>query len=391
MGQVKLMNQKDYQEMFELVSYAFNFNKDSERQKRFEFLAQHSDNYGYFQGEQLTSQIMATPFIVNLFGKEFKMAGIGFVASYPEFRGQGGINQLMEQALKDMREDGTLLSYLAPFSYPFYRRYGYEQVFERLEYRLAAEDWPKINRQEGTIIRGTWEEVKPGIMAVYQQNPHNHRGGVRREDWWYDYNFSLKSDFHFAVYQNQAGEYQGYVIYRFDGSNFIIHEWAYLNLSAFKGLAGFIASHNGAFKEFSYEVGYDGADRNYLLDKPFAKRSLRPEMMARIVDVIPFIEKYPFPKKATSVTLEVTEDKYGPWNTGTYLIEIRPDGKAIISKMVAEAPDITIAIQQLTQLLMGYQSIEELVFFEKITVAPSRQRDLSEIFAKPRPILEDYF
>ena len=28
------------------------------------------------------------------------MAGIGYVASYPEARGQGGINQIMEKILK---------------------------------------------------------------------------------------------------------------------------------------------------------------------------------------------------------------------------------------------------------------------------------------------------
>ncbi len=96
--------------------------------------------------DRLTSQVMATPFPVNFYGQEYLMAGIGYVASYPEARGQGGINQIMEKILEDCRDRKVSLSYLAPFSYPFYRRYGYEQSFDKISYQLNSRDVPFIKK-----------------------------------------------------------------------------------------------------------------------------------------------------------------------------------------------------------------------------------------------------
>ncbi|BDP76677.1 phage antirepressor KilAC domain-containing protein [Enterococcus faecium] len=57
------------------------------------------------------------------------MAGIGYVASYPEARGQGGINQIMEKILEDCRDRKVSLSYLAPFSYQGMRNMNTPQIF----------------------------------------------------------------------------------------------------------------------------------------------------------------------------------------------------------------------------------------------------------------------
>ena len=45
----------------------------------------------------------------------YPMAGIGFVASYPEYRSQGRIDRIMRRILEDCYEQGIVLSYLAPF------------------------------------------------------------------------------------------------------------------------------------------------------------------------------------------------------------------------------------------------------------------------------------
>ncbi len=105
-------------------------------------LLSHTQSYGFLIDEQLTSQVMATPFQVNFHGVRYPMAGIGYVASYPEYRGEGGISAIMKEMLADLAKQKVALSYLAPFSYPFYRQYGYEQTFEQAEYTIKTEDWP---------------------------------------------------------------------------------------------------------------------------------------------------------------------------------------------------------------------------------------------------------
>ena len=103
--QVRELGGSSIEEMFALATYAFNGADTPERRERFRTLAENSWNYGFFDEEdRLTSQVMATPFPVNFYGQEYLMAGIGYVASYPEARGQGGINQIMEKILEDCRD-----------------------------------------------------------------------------------------------------------------------------------------------------------------------------------------------------------------------------------------------------------------------------------------------
>ena len=56
------MGKEEMKEMFDLVIYAFNQEPTVERQERFEKLLSHTQSYGFLIDEQLTSQVMATPF-----------------------------------------------------------------------------------------------------------------------------------------------------------------------------------------------------------------------------------------------------------------------------------------------------------------------------------------
>ena len=131
--EIKRLDRSQTEAMFKLAAYAFNKEPTVDYREFFARLADHSWNYGVFVDGMLASQVMCTPFAVNYFGTEYKMGGIGYVASYPEYRGLGGIKDTMKMILADMKKDGFALSYLAPFSYNFYRKFGYEQVFGNID------------------------------------------------------------------------------------------------------------------------------------------------------------------------------------------------------------------------------------------------------------------
>ena len=135
------------------------------------------------------------------------MAGIGYVASYPEYRGEGGISAIMKEMLADLAKQKVALSYLAPFSYPFYRQYGYEQTFEQAEYTIKTEDWPRVKRVPGTIKRVSWADGKEVIKDVYLENQRAHSGGVIRETWWLDYTLNRASKpNNQAIYYSSEGK-----------------------------------------------------------------------------------------------------------------------------------------------------------------------------------------
>ncbi|WP_321385669.1 GNAT family N-acetyltransferase [uncultured Enterococcus sp.] len=387
------MTAEDTQQMFELAAYAFNSETTEDRKKRFDWVTEHSECYGSFDGNQLTSQLLATPFITNFHGVEYKMAGIGCVSSYPEYRGQGGITALMKKMLADLAEEKTALSYLAPFSYPFYRRYGYEQIFEQIEYTIEPRNWPNIRAVAGSVRRVDWSQAKATIQSIYSQVAEVQRGGLKREEWWQEYKFALGKEHRFAIYENEEGQAEGYLVYQTNVERFMIVEWQSLSKNGYSALARFVGSHNGATHQFYFKKGFAGEDLSWLIPSPLLDMQLKPYMMGRIVDFQTFLSAYPFHlRDGEKVFYLEVADEFGPWNEGIWELKMS-DGKVTLSK--TETPEeeavLKASIQTWTQLFMGYRSGETLHFHQQIFGKEEQLQELAELLPTGKPILEDYF
>ena len=109
-----------------LIEYAFQKHQPIIDDSLFLSRYVHADCYGVYQDKQLTNLVMANHFEIQVFDQTAKMAGIGYVASYPEYRGKGGISTIMSELLADLHQQEVAVSQLAPFSEAFYRQFGYE-------------------------------------------------------------------------------------------------------------------------------------------------------------------------------------------------------------------------------------------------------------------------
>lgn len=396
-NEVKRINEKNLDEMFQLAAYAFNAETTDKRKERFEKIVKHSWNYGYFSDNILASQVISTPFIVNFHEVSYQMAGIGCVSSYPEYRGQGGVSALMKQLLTDLAENKVELAYLAPFSYPFYRKYGFEQLFEQITYTIKAADWPNIKATTGQLKRVPFDVAQSTIQEIYQKTTKNQRGAVTRENWWLEYTFGLDQTNQFAIYKSEQGKTEGYLIYQSSAARFTIKEWGYVTNQAFKSILRFVGSHNGASQEFYFETGFDGQTLSYLLPAPLVKMEISPYMMGRIVDLISFLEKYPFTTGANEFYYLEIDDQYGSWNDGLWKLHINEEGKSKIIKINSLPQDILKEqlisgdIQTFTQAFMGYRSLVELRFYEKIKANQTTSKSLDKRLVKGIPVLADYF
>lgn len=374
--------------IYQLAHYAFQFNQSEEYKNRLNYIVEHSKHYGSYDGETLASQILATPLKVQFFNQVFEMAGVGFVSSDPSYRGEGRIDQLMTDILNDCKENKVLFSYLAPFSYPFYRRYGYELIFERIAYDVPSREWPDSKRVPGKIRRQTWEDAKVDIKTVYQASNRNKHGGLQREDWWYDYKFRIQRPYYFAIYYNEAGMAEGYLVYQILNGKFHCAEWEILSGHAYHALNRYIATHKESVSEIRYEQGYNKNSAFFLQEKPLVHATIRPEMMVRIVDVEAFLTIYPFDNLQESFAIQIPEDSYASWNEGIF--EINTDGT--INKVAkTKLPTLTLSVQRFTQLFLGYQSLQQLVFFNEVTVDEKLMPVIEAILPTETPVLEDYF
>lgn len=81
------------------------------------------------------------------------MGGITGVATYPEYTGRGLIHSLMSHVLEHMHKQDMTISFLYPYSIPFYRKMGWEIVSDKLTFTIKDTQLPKPHPVEGMVER----------------------------------------------------------------------------------------------------------------------------------------------------------------------------------------------------------------------------------------------
>lgn len=398
MTEYRIITPEYKEEMFELAKYAFNIPITENLKNQFNLIFDNSISVGAFQETgTLSGQVMITAYEVYLHKQVYKMGGIGLVANYPEYRGDGDIASLMKLALKTMNEKEDDLSYLAPFLYSFYRKYGYEHAFDQVKLTLTPDELPKAHKQKGTMKRVDWKTGSHELKKLYQIYQKDSIGPVRRADWWWSYNYDYNPELKIAIYYNPENQPYGYLTYETEGQNktFRIKELVYLDYHAYDALWGFIASHNGSFSYFEYSAGIN-QNQSYLLSNPRIKQEIIPSMMVRIVNMKRFIEKFNFTSEIDNPLYLKVKDEVAPWNDGLWKLEIN-SGQTSLTEVTNELEEglenqiLTGDIGAWTQVFMNYRSLKELHFFNRIEGPEAAVQTLAAQLPDGSPTLYDYF
>lgn len=79
---------------------------------------------GWFYKEKLASMIVVYSMQINIQDNIMAMGGITGVTTYPEYTGRGLIHSLMRYVIDYMHKKKLPISFLYPYSIPFYRKNG---------------------------------------------------------------------------------------------------------------------------------------------------------------------------------------------------------------------------------------------------------------------------
>ncbi len=389
MTDVRRLTAEDEASFYALARYAFHKPQSATRDRAFASLYDHSAAWG--TGSPLTSGLLGTHFTVDLAGVAYKMSGVGYVASYPEASGKGGIHTIMGQAFADMRANGETLSYLAPFSAPFYRRFGYEGAFDQVTHEIDAAALPKVPRHSGAVSvdRVPFRAAIEAMTTVYGRSKETTRGGLRRADWWW-----LNMADHYPsreVAVASLGDHPtGYVIYERSGDLFWVHELFYDDLDSLLALVQFCAAHRTAFARFRYTTGDPESLHDLLPDPSALRSSVRAFMMARIVDVKDFMTRYPYQVSDLAPVVFGIQDTNIPENDGRWRLAIN-DGQASFERDTSGVPAITLSIQQLVKVTFGVRSLRDAYNLGLIDGDPFTVASLDDAFLQRQTQLFDYF
>ncbi|WP_409253581.1 enhanced intracellular survival protein Eis [Bacillus sp. SCS-153A] len=312
---IKKLNNHQYGESLNLSMYAFQYNvPEDEKENRFKQL-EKQELYGIEVDDQLAAKLHLLSLTVFLGGKKFNMGGIAGVATYPEYRRQGYVKELLVYSLKRMKEKGQSVSMLHPFSIAFYRKYGWELFSTLKKVKVAHTELKMFERVSGQVKRYTKDNYPLELEEVYNGYARKFSGMLAREkEWWKERTIT---NLNVAIYYNQEGKGLGYILYAIKEQKMKVEEFAALNAEARSGLWNFICQHDSMLEEVELTLSPDDP-LVFLLNNPKTPTELHPYFMARVVDVPSFLEQFLILFES-EVTFKIS-DTYAPWNNGAFTV-----------------------------------------------------------------------
>lgn len=350
---------------------------------------EQADVKGWFDGDKLISQVAVYPMKVRIFNKTYNMGGLTGVGTYPEYANQGLMHKLLYQSLKNMKEKKQSISFLYPYSIPYYRRKGWEIVSDKITYEIKDYQLPKNKQVSGEVERVDVESEE--VKKAYNRFAYQTHGALIRDDLaWNEYWLWDSDDLMAAIYYNDKNEPDGYVLYWIKDEVFHIKDMIFINEEARTGLWNFISAH---FSMINKVIGdtYTDEPLAFLFEDADIKESISPYFMARIVDLEEFIKQYHF--KADTIRREwifKMDDPILSWNQGNFKLVIDKNGKGQITRTSQKTED-KIDIQTMTTMLLGYKRPDYLYKIGRISCSNDTVDMLEDAIEQQAPYFSDYF
>ncbi|MBA5256316.1 GNAT family N-acetyltransferase [Enterococcus hirae] len=396
--ELKPVTEKDVDQFNELLSYVFQVTEADIEESGFESkgafirskrpILELSEVFGWFHHNKLISQIAIYPCEVNIHGKPYKMGGVTGVGTYPEYANHGLMQDLILVALDNMRKNKQWISYLYPYSVPYYRRKGWEIMSDKLTFKIRDTQLPKNVPLDGMVERLPVDH--PDVYRVYQKFAAQNHGALFRSQFhWEEYwRFENKEERTAAIYYRKEHEPIGVLFYWVAEEIFHVKEMFYLNQEARNGLWNFISAHFSMVYWVHGDI-YKNEPLAFLIEDSQIKEQIEPYYMARIVDVKEFLKQFPFVSTAKPFHF-IVEDPIASWNNGVFGLVWNEDGQLdVVDEPVGQS--VQLSIQTLSCLMMNYRRPSYLARIERIKTDDETLKTLELILPNMEAYFSDYF
>ncbi|WP_392551633.1 GNAT family N-acetyltransferase [Orbus wheelerorum] len=383
----------------ELLRYVFQvtskdieksgYEKDDELLREKRPVLQNTDVIGWFNKDKLVSQLCIYPCKVNIHNTIFEMAGLTGVGTYPEYANLGLMNDLIKTALTKMRDNQQWISYLYPYSVPFYRKKGWEIFSERITFNIKDSQIPYYEKQPGFVERlDVDEEV---VVDVYNRfSASNHGALIRNKLSWNEYwRWENEQDRTAALYYNQSGEPMGAMFYWIDKDVFYIKDMIYLNQEARKGLWNFVYAHYSMIDKVKGRI-YRHDPIAFQLSDSHINETIEAYYMARIVDVAEFLKAYPFAILPKEPFHFIVTDPVAEWNNGIFSLYTDSNGLLCIDDQ-PRGKAVTLSIQTLSSMMMNFRRPQFFYEYERLKTDKQMVDILESMIPPKQPYFSDYF
>jgi predicted acetyltransferase len=380
-----------------IVNTAFLLKDADGFEERLKNPLEHTEGYekvwgGFDTAGKLCAVTTVNDYRTRFNGHTVEMGGVGAVGTLPESRKGGYVRKIFEKILPAMLEDGKIFSYLHPFSYPFYRKFGYELCYQPNRATIPMKYFREYPFPDGM------EQYFPGsdisdISAVYHEFVKNKNLPLVRDEAHFRRRMDkdpYMTDFYTYLHRDKDGKADAYIFFFSDGGiedrELRVKDFAWTTPEAFCAMLGFIGGL-GAFMTFKWDAP-PSVNLASIFTEAFDFTIENPPWgMNRILNLPRALELLVPPEKNGRVTVSVT-DAHLPSNSGAYSIEW--ESGAVSVKRASDFANLETDIQTLTQLVTGFLSIDQ-VRLKRTAVINGQDDALRAVFAPKELYLADYF
>ncbi|MCL2202765.1 MAG: GNAT family N-acetyltransferase [Defluviitaleaceae bacterium] len=318
--------------------------------------------WGAFEKGKLLSALTINPYTLRMNGHEVKMGGIGGVATLPEARGRGLVRKLMGPVFDAMREAGQVYSFLYPFSFAYYEKFGYALCYDYRQATIPIGEFSSFPYPANIAPHAPEEDFTPFAQIYEAFTRHRNLCAVRNaRDWARLLNRDpyLKLQFTY-LNRDPAGNPDAYVLYetgvRSHSSDNVIkvRELCWASPQGLHAIFGFFGKMSPEYRAVNWNIP-QGVNLQAILPDPYAVEwAIRATGMNRIVDVNAVLAMLPAPAGSGRARIHVTDD-FQPENSGHYTLEWENDILTAHKKEGFHADaDLETPITTLAQLVTGY-------------------------------------
>lgn len=328
---------------------------------------------------EVRAAVAVLPLEVFLGRRTVPMGGMAALATHAAYRRRGYAGELMQAALRGMRERKVHLSMLHPFAHSYYRRYGWELASEAINYDLKPTELLTSPAQK--LVRAYRDKDLPQMMTLLEEEASKHPLFLRRGEGRWQQIFA-RGEQEAAVYEVE-GCVEGYLLYKqAEGDSpprtLVLSELVATTPEARRALISFAA----AFDPTAFAVKYSvprGEPLHPHLPNSFVNIRINPGFMLRVVSVEGVLELLACRSEVlgTPLVLEVEDDVIAE-NAGEYVI----GGDGTIRDTEAEER-VALDVRQLAQLYAGYLSTRQLAHQDKLRPNSAKALALLERYFPP--------
>jgi len=350
--------------------------------------------WGIKQDGKLVSALQITPYTMRMNDYDVSMAGIGGVVTLPESRGNGYVSKLMDKILHESLNQGIEFSVLYPFSYEYYRKFGYEMCFTLNNVTIPIQQFSSYSYPQSIKAHEPEDSLMP-FKEIYESFCENRNFAIVRDDksWKKLLDRDLYKNLEYTyLYYNNKNKATAYILYKCDynpsiGNTLKIEELCWSEPAGLHGILGFLGKLGSEYQRVEWNMPSD-VDAFTMFPDGYDvswKRSSRG--MCRIVNVLTSLNALSAPEGAGNIVIEV-EDSFLHENTGKYNIEWHD--KQLNVEMCNTKSSMTTSIQTLTQLVTGYLTPAEAVN-KKDTVVSNSYTELIKLFPRRNLYIKESF